>query len=59
MEWALQKGRWDAYRFCAVDANENNRLFPIPNLLKNGMTYQVYIGEEYNQIALLLFRVGM
>ena len=48
MEWALKKGGWDAYRFCAVDANDSsNCLLPIPNLLKRGTKLPgIYRKEE-------------
>ena len=48
------KGRWDAYRFCAVGANErNNRLFPIPNLLKNGTDLPGVFGRNTTKSLLV------
>ena len=48
MEWALQKGGWNHYRFSAIDAHDNNqRLIAIPHILQCGTALPgLYRSEE-------------
>ena len=52
MDWALNKGGWNALRFNAIDADEKSHLLlPVPNLLNAGTPLPgLYRKEEANPI---------